>query len=122
MKRTYKVRFSVDIGDSSESQLSNNLKLYIPSWSKFIREVIKCKLSSIPHNGTTSVCELPRIREFLERRNLKTQELLTLLSEKNPRLSRLLLDTVPLFDDSPIVLKAHILAVFGVNILDLEEL
>jgi hypothetical protein len=121
MKRDYKIRFSIDVIDDGDS-FSNNLKVYIPKWSNFMKRIVRLKLSSIPHNNTISVCELPSFRDYLKDNNINTIDIIPLLQQKRPDLARLLLDAFPMFDKAPIVLKSHILAVFGITLDEIKNI
>ena len=120
-KRKYKVKFRITIGDNDNSQKSTNfLKYYMPKWSKFMSIVMSRKLSSMPTDNTASVKELPFLRPLITK-EVKTVDLIDLLTKKDNSLARLLLEVSPLFDSSPRDLKAHILAVFGVTHTELKE-
>lgn len=119
-KRNYKIKFRISIGDTTGQKNTNFLKYYMPKWSQFMRVVMSRRLTSVPTDQTASVKELPHLRILLTK-DLKTVDLIELLSKKDSNLARMLLEVSPLFDASPRDLKAHILAVFGVDQEDLRS-
>ena len=118
--RNYKIKFRISIGESDSQKNANFLKYYMPKWSQFMGKVMSRKLSSLPTEKTASVKELPFLRPLITK-DVKTVDLIELLNRKDPDLARLLLEVSPLFDAAPRDLKAHILAVFGVNGSELRE-
>lgn len=118
--RNYKIKFRITIGDDSSQKNVNFLKYYMPKWSRFMSIVMSRKLSSTPTDSTASVKELPFLRPLIKK-STKTVDLIDLLNKKDSDLARLMLEVSPLFDSAPVDLKAHILAVFGVNHLELKE-
>jgi hypothetical protein len=120
-KRNYKIKFRISIGDDNSQKNSNFLKYYMPKWSNFMGRVMSRKLNSVPTEKTSSVKELPYLRNFITKKT-KTVDLIELLTKKDPEMARLLLEVSPLFDAAPRDLKAHILATFGVTRDDLKDL
>lgn len=118
--RDYKIKFRISIGDPQNQKSSNFLKYYMPKWSSFMRIIMSRKLNSMPTEKTSSVKELPLLRPLIKP-DLKTADIIELLTRKDQDLARLLLEVSPLFDESPRDLKAHIFAVFGIKEKELRE-
>lgn len=119
MSRNYKVKFRINIGNTTFNKDNNFHKYYLPKWSRFMREVMSRKLTSVPQDKTVSVKELPTLRSLLTDK-IKTTDIVELLNAKDPEYNRLLLDISSLFDEAPVDLKAHILATFGISSYELK--
>lgn len=117
--REYKVKFRINIGSINDKS-NNFLKYYLPKWGKFMTVVMSRKLHAVETDQTASVKELPALREIIKD-STKTEDIIELLTLKNPNLARLLIDVSPLFDSSMRDLKAHIVAVFGVKAEELKD-
>lgn len=119
-KRNYKIKFRITIGEDQSQKNTNFMKYYMPKWSDFMAVVMSRKLNSMPTDNTASVKELPFLRPLITK-DVQTVDLIELLTKKDNKLARMLLDVSPLFDKAPRDLKAHILAVFGVTHSELKE-
>jgi hypothetical protein len=120
MKRNYKIKFRITIGDETDKKSDNFLKYYMPKWSQFMKIIMARKLLSLPTVNTASVKELPGLRKLIKK-DVDTKRLIGLMSSKDPELSRLLLEVSPLFDAAPNDLKVHILAAFGISESELQK-
>jgi len=97
---------------SPESPSKNSqalIRYYAPKWATVMN-----KLTTSHKLSRSQMCELPMLRRYVTS-SLQLPHVIELLSAKNKDLARLLVDAAFIFNISPVDLKCHILAAFGVS-------
>lgn len=108
-----KIKYVVDpiIGGTNTSE---RLQAYYKrNWGKLMSAIAGLSKDRLKY------LELPKLRTAIKR-DIKLEELVPLLSEKDKGLTRLILDTIPVFNAASHDVKVHIVGMMGVTAEEFE--